>query len=213
MNWFERYAIPGIYFVSLLVAFYLIIFGFPCEKQTIVTAFAAAISLSVPVGYILTIISQRIYYWLPRSCQLHSNAWYHEAKNQPKSKRMSEEIVEAKVAVLGRWKIKSDKSDKGRWLQEWFTKRMDVLAINCSLILATIIGWFLAFLGLCFLKPLPATVKWYRLLLPVGITTLVIIFWLILSIQLLSKQIKYALVMFYADLREINGKATSPNSG
>ena len=215
MGWFERYGIPGIYFVLFLATLYWVIFGFPpsTNAQMIVAVFAVAISASLPAGYILSIISMRIYYCYKKSWQVHYGPWQQAWGNQSKSIIDSEEIVEAEVAVLGRLRIKSQEADKRRWFQEWCTKRMDVLAINHTIIWATFIGYGLGAvagglgsIGLCFPKPIPMLMcphRWPCLLLHIGIS-LVILFGLISSTRLLNRQVRYALVKFFTDLRKIN---------
>lgn len=213
MSWSERYAIPGIYFVLLVAAFYWTFFGSPFNKQTIFAALVVAVSASLPAGYILSIISQRTYYWWPPSWQLNRKSWRQAGKNQfeskiqPESKGMSEEIVEAEAAVLGRWMIESDDADKGRWLQEWFSKRMDVLAINRTLIIATIIGWIMYLLFLVvFLvfyyeePPMFPTFEWWRRLVPHAVITFLIIWALISSTRLLNKKLEHALTKFFSEL-------------
>ncbi len=224
MRWFERYGIPGIYFVLLLAAFYWIIFGFQpsINARMIVAVFAVAISASLPAGYILSIISLRIYYLYRPPWQVHNGPWHQAGEELRKageklceSNIKSEEIVEAEVAVLGRLKIKDREADKRRWFQEWCTKRMDVLAINHTIIWATIIGWLLGvviILGSFFRNLTTLKIKWFYLVL-LGVISVLIILVLISSIRLLNKQVRHALVKFFTDLRKLDGKTTPSNNG
>jgi hypothetical protein len=201
MNWFERYGIPGLYFVLLVAAFYHIIFGPPCDKGITVAAFGIALSASVPIGYILVIFSQmllycdRIPWW-----RVHSEAWkevWKEAKND--ANKGTEWWVEAEATILGRWGgSDKDTIEKGKWLQEWFTKRFDVLAINSALILATVLGWSLVVLGWWLFQKPPA-VDLYRIGALFLISCLIVIV-LICSNCLLTKQAKHVAVEYYKDL-------------
>lgn len=65
MNWFERYGIPGLYFVLLVTILCCVIFGLPyCKNQRdiAIKAFVATLPASVPIGYILVIFSQMLVY-------------------------------------------------------------------------------------------------------------------------------------------------------
>lgn len=213
MNWFERYAIPGIYFVSLLAALYWIFFGFQFNGSTNFAVFGAILSVSLPADYILSIISQRIHYWTPQSWQLHRDAWLRARNNQSELNTMSEEIIEAEVSVLGRWKIECEKTDKGRWLQEWFGKRMDVLAINLTFIVATIVVWILGilvFLLQILISHITPPECCYLLIL--FMMTFLIVTGIISSTKLLNRQVKHALIKFYTNLQN-KDKGMLPNNG
>jgi len=167
MNWFERYGIPGLYFVLLVTILCCVIFGLPyCKNQRdiAIKVFVATLPASVPIGYILVIFSQMLVYcdkipWW----RVHSEAW-KKAGEKTKNGADKEWWVEAEATIRGRWKCtdKDNKIERGKWLQEWFTKRFDVLAINSALILATIFGWGLVVLGWWFFQK-PLTVDYCRI--------------------------------------------------
>jgi hypothetical protein len=221
MNWFERYGIPGFYF-ALLVAAACYVFGPPCDTvETAIKAFGVALAASLPFGYILVIISQLLYYKVPW-WQVHRKAW--KAAKKEVDKELLEEgeewWVEARATILGRWKLDEEKIpkgiEKGKWLQEWFAKRFDVLAINSALILATIIGLLVLIIMWClrFSQAPPPDLDCYRrwaLAAFIGLSILAIAA-LVLSNNLLSKQARYVATEYYKDLRKEEDKTQTSSS-
>ena len=143
MNWFERYAIPGIYSVLLFAILYGMFREISLKGDAAVAIFGAALSVSIPLGYILVVLSQRLYYWIHR-WQVFSPAWSEAGKGE---ERGAEWRVEAEAAILARVRANKDGVEWGRWIQDWSMKRFDVLAINRSLWLATALGILLDMLG------------------------------------------------------------------
>jgi hypothetical protein len=219
MNWFERYGIPGLYFV-LLVAAACYIFGHPCDKDTAIKIFAAALSASVPIGYILVIVSQMLVYcdkipWW----RVHRKAWEkakgHVDKDQHEDK---EWWVEAHATILGRWRYfdKNNKLEAAKWLQEWFTKRFDVLAINCALILATFFGLLALIIMWCsrFSQAPPPDLDCYRkwalgAFIALSILSIVV---LGLNSNFLKKQAGHVATEYYKDLRKEENKTRTSSS-
>jgi hypothetical protein len=216
MNWFERYGIPGLYFV-LLVATACYIFGPPCDKDTAIQIFIAALSASLPIGYILVVTSQWLYYKVP-CLQVHHKAWKAAKKDADKELPEDEEWwVEARATVLGRWRISNeDRIEKGKWLQEWFAKRFDVLAINSALILATVFGLLALIImwRLRFSQVSSPDLDFYRrwaLIAFIGLSILAIAV-LVLSNNLLKKQARYVATEYYKDLRKKEAKTQTSSS-
>jgi hypothetical protein len=221
MNWFERYGIPGLYFV-LLVAVACYIFGPPYDTvENGMTAFEVALAASLPIGYILSVTSQWLYYKVPW-WQVHHKAW--KAAKKEVDKELLEEgeewWVEARANILGRWKLDEEKIpkgiEKGKWLQEWFTKRFDVLAINSTLILATIIGLLVLIIMWClrFSQAAPPDLDYYRrwaLVAFIGLSILAIAV-LVLSNNLLKEQARYVATEYYKDLRKEENKTRTSSS-
>jgi hypothetical protein len=214
MNWFERYGIPGLYFVLLVTILCCIIFGFPyCKDQRdiAIKAFVAALPASVPIGYILVIFSQLLYYKVFSWWQVHREAWRLANVDDEEEREDEEWWVEARATVLARWRTSNeDKIKKGKWLQEWFAKRFDVLAINSALILATIFGWALVLLSRWFFQK-PLIVDYCRIgvLLLISCLTVAV---LVCSNCLLTKQARQVAAEYYRDLGEETKTQTSPNS-
>ena len=209
MNWFERYGIPGFYLV-LLAAVACYIFGPPCDVEIAIKAFGVALAASLPIGYILVVTSQWLYYKVP-CLQVHHKAWKAAKKDADKELLEDEEWwVEARATVLGRWRISNeDKIEKGKWLQEWFAKRFDVLAINSALILATVFGLLALIIMWClrFSQVSPPDLDSYRrwaLVAFIGLSILAIAV-LVLSNNLLKKQARYVATEYYKDLRKKRG--------
>ena len=221
MNWFERYGIPGLYFVLLVTILCCVIFGLPyCKNQRdiAIKAFVATLPASVPIGYILVIFSQMLVYcdkipWW----RVHSEAW-KKAGEKTKNDADKEWWVEAEATIRGRWKCtdKDNKIEKGKWLQEWFAKRFDVLAINSALILATVFGLLALIImwRLRFSQVSSPDLDFYRrwaLIAFIGLSILAIAV-LVLSNNLLKKQARYVATEYYKDLRKKEAKTQTSSS-
>jgi hypothetical protein len=219
MNWFERYGIPGLYFVLLVTILCCIIFGFPyCKDQRdiAIKAFVAALPASVPIGYILVIFSQALVYWDKISWwRVHHEAW-ENAKNDEDRHEDKEWWVEAHATILGRWRYfdKNNKLEAAKWLQEWFAKRFDVLAINSALIVATFIGWFLVMPGFLLLKLVSRAAANCNVVLGAifFVVSVFVIIILCKSNCLLTKQARYVATEYYKVLRKEGDKTRTSSS-
>ena len=135
MNWFERYGIPGIYFGMLSVEIHFALVGLPIYDKAAVII-GAVVMGSVPIGYVLVVASQVLYYRFG-FLQVHRPAWNAVVNKWEKR----EWKVEADSTVPIRWRIGHERSDQGRWMQEWFMKRFDVLSINLAIVVGTGVAW------------------------------------------------------------------------
>ena len=215
MNWFARYMIPGSYFVLYIAALFLI-YGIPfnINKDAAIAIIGAAAFISLPVGYIISIISQTLYYEISKPYWVNFPSYEKAFFNKKRIDRPiifleREEFVEAWAAARGRLMIKETETDKRRWFAEWVAKRTDVLAINSSIMVATLIGYLLT-LFLVFFIPSNDTreekIFWIAILLFISF---IIFLCLISSIRLLCEQIKHAHDALYDDL--INSKKKEGN--
>ena len=271
MNWFERYGIAGLYFVFLLTTLYWINYSPTLDKETTLKVLGIALSASIPLGYVLMIFSQILYYKIS-PWQVHHKAWNNAKKGEETSEELlkrpgevkfpedfkdkirydesrqrlifkgimsinekkkllnlyqdelykkaivglyqrsqdeqeekEELLVEAKVAILDRFPC--DKVEEGRRLQEWFTKRFDVLAINSALILATIIGLVLCVLVLFFNQESQGINPFYVRVF--GAIYIVIFIILCFSNCLLTKQTEYVATEYYKTLKNKSGGNTT----
>jgi hypothetical protein len=157
MDWFQRYGIPGTYFWGLFALWYIALYN--CEVKNIdiekIKLFAGiVVGFFLPTGYLLTIMQQIIYLkwrrWpyfgmtiravkkaniFSEECikgkkqdWLESQACLFEIdKNIKRKKQNSEESIQNNMDA-----------ERSRFLSEWIRSRNNVMAINASLILATI---------------------------------------------------------------------------
>lgn len=145
MNWFERYGIPGTYFyIVLLSGLYAL---YPCKMETIDMRALAAFAVSfLPVGYIISIIGQWLYLRDPQG------GLHHRAAGQCKilsiGGRPLSELFEPDLEVFSSLNAVDAANtnnnykeflDKQRFIQEWIRKRMDVVVINHSIQIATLL--------------------------------------------------------------------------
>lgn len=160
MDWFKRYGIPGAYFCVLTLAWIAICY--PCKfnffKANIKDLVVLVVIAFLPIGYILTTIQMFIYYSI-RGLGIHRSA--QKEANLPlppeiktKIKGEHEAIFEAYTHVFSlNYAENNKKFEVVKFNQDWVRKRMDILTINATLILASLISAVLSILGLlCFSK-------------------------------------------------------------
>lgn len=170
MNWFQRYGIPGAYSIILFGSLYWTFRGCqtPDDVQVklILGIFAGGF---LPAGYLCAVLGQATYYCVSPwryhrllSCFLvpppgveRRKAWETEWWSEG----------EATARMRGAWGASpSDQRRKaGKWIQEWYTKRTDVLAISWSLLVATVFGLvaWVAVVVTCACCRLPWPNDWY----------------------------------------------------
>lgn len=161
MNWFERYGIVGAYFLIITLAWYKIGYDIVIDESVI---FLCTFSF-VPIGYILSTISQLFYYKVPFSRKIHIEILqaYQDDKNISLSyKDLDEEKMEATITTLQRLKrfpYYGISTEQMRFLASWCTKRFDVISINNSIILGTGLSFIIGLLYSRFPSGIDAS--WY----------------------------------------------------
>lgn len=173
MNWFQRYGIPGAYFVALSAAW---VFALSPQARAILAvdnnhtgALAGlAVLIFLPIGYVISIFGQVVYLswrccfprwrWLRRlrGCLggVHGRA-ADKAKvkflgfcsdkpcNKPLDKLTEDEaIIEARTHLMTFSAALREKNSVSthQFMRDWISRRMDVVAIDFSVILATLIA-------------------------------------------------------------------------
>jgi len=135
MNWFQRYGIPGAYFLVLTIAWVIAFSG--RTKINTDLDFDVLIALSVitflPVGYIISIFQQWIYY-TKKSLGMHREATIR-ASSPPFFPDVEANIEAYSLKLI--WDYNQRKLDKHKFFNEWVRRRMDVITINFSLLIAT----------------------------------------------------------------------------
>ena len=144
MGWFQRYGIPGAYFCGLsiiwLAAFYPCQFGelIKCELSFKIAAGVLAGSF-LPIGYLLSVIGQIFYHIIPGlGIDTRARRRAH-VRLQSLFSRWLEYRQEA-ITVHQIMTTTAFSLDQIKWLLELMSKRMDMIVINSSLILATIVA-------------------------------------------------------------------------
>ena len=142
MNWFERYGIVGAYFLvlnfwSLLANSFLELSKINKDNSTLIIGIIGVAFL--PIGYILSVVSQQFYYmgWGGRQIHIESLKYFSEGlKNKMGiSCNDSESIVESKMSAFIRLYIGKERLPD---IRQFTTKRFDVRAINLSIIIVTL---------------------------------------------------------------------------
>ncbi|MCK4796404.1 MAG: hypothetical protein KAT05_03430, partial [Spirochaetes bacterium] len=157
MDWFKRYGIPGAYFLSLMVGWMYALYQcwpFNLELDDLAKL---GVFLFLPVGYILSILGQFRYLGSPAG-GLHCKAAKRvippfvkgEIKLEPDIEALS--CLNAATSDLGTPTSKNPINlEAHKFIQEWIRKRMDVVVINNTIVLATWLALFGAFIiGILF---------------------------------------------------------------
>jgi hypothetical protein len=214
MNWFERYGIVGMYF--LLISLFWVVglsSGLITElmgDEAVAKILIALLGFSLPIGYILTNISMSIYYnncscWFSRIFDLLSLRDQIHLKlikemtlsDQEKLKLLdvsSEHISEARLTSLIRLMrlrvLRDDcvKTDNLEHLGIFCTRRFDVLAINRSIMLATLLAPFLTWFTILIFR---SKFKFLDLRIIFPVIVSVIVYWVLSFLnKILQEQIK-----------------------
>lgn len=169
MNWFERYGIPGAYFVGLMA--FWVRTSYPDLLKNWVGLdpqwlLALAAITFLPIGYVISILGQVVYLnwrrWLTR-LRLHCLVgWlgFHGAaldvfrvsrSDKRDERTLDEAINEARTLLL----TASTNDPLGvhthRYIRDWIARRMDVVAISASIIWASVLAIIFAIIFLALL--------------------------------------------------------------
>lgn len=134
MNWFERYGIVGLYFVGSVAVWDWVLHGSSglvasreAEKVALLLA-----TLALPAGYVLSITTQLLYY-------VGSPFWgiHRWALKELLGVRKHDVAAEVQLAISIRANATTEHLERGRWVQNFNSRRWDVLSINNSIILST----------------------------------------------------------------------------
>ena len=199
MGWFQRYGFPGAYFWGLsalwLSAFYHCEFRNILTGDTAKTVGAIATASFLPIGYLISIIQQTIYLWFKKP-------WFGITGRAMKKANVFQDtnereyLLEAEAClVVMSEKVEGRKGnnnkldvDKQRFLQDWIRNRNNVMAINGSLMLATVLAFLTAFLVPYFCLKWEVQVEWGWFGLAIGVTVPVFLI-LFSSWRMLSKEV------------------------
>jgi len=169
MNWFERYGIVGMYFLLITLLWVIGLSSGLVTKlmgdEAVAKILIAFLGFSLPIGYILTSTSMSIYYntcscWFFRLFdklflrdQIHLQIIKRMTPSDRDKLKLSdvsnEHISEARLTSLIRLMqlscLKDEHLSSGNLehLGIFCTRRFDVLSINRSIMLATILSPFL----------------------------------------------------------------------
>jgi len=204
LNWFERYGIPGLYFVGLMAGW---VYAF-CPQiirwenlDTLLGLIAALIAISLPIGYIVSIIGQSVYLrWLGvHGAAMDQLVREPEGSNRDEPTR-DEAIIEARTLLLTAHGLFLDPTNTHRYIRDWIARRMDVIAINQSLFLATLLAGIIAIIAfvICRLQPGPPSAIAVIIL---SIISVAVILAMILSIRILRRQVIEVIAGIYRTYR------------
>lgn len=156
MDWFKRHGIPGAYFIIFTVlwthAFYR------CWQLKPGVLIQLGLFLFLPIGYVISVLSQ-LRYLGSKKGGLHTKAADRICiSDQIGSNKEPdwEALSLLNAALLDITTYTQDNKNRGKleahkFIQEWIRKRVDVLAINNSIQIATILSFIVAIVvGLTF---------------------------------------------------------------
>lgn len=150
MRWFQRYGIPGGYFLLFLTLWVLVFY--PCQITEIKNNgginLVGIVAISfISIGYCLSVLAQCLYLNIPKlgivgNAINRSEVFTNNSKSVLKKEHLKEVHSLLYVIENGENKI-----ERQKMLINWVANRNDILTINFSLFLATITVPFLAYLG------------------------------------------------------------------
>lgn len=161
MAWFQRYGFAGAYFWGLLLLWIAALYN--CElhntlSSDVATAIGAIAAASfLPIGYISSILQQTIYLilrkpWIGITGRAIKNSSVFLATNEREYLLEAEAclvVMSKNIKKINEKIIKNENSDvdKQKFLQEWIRNRNNVMAINASLMVASILAILTALFG------------------------------------------------------------------
>jgi len=193
MTWFQRYGFPGAYFWGLLML-WLVAF-YHCELYNVLrddvakTVGVIAAASFLPIGYLISILQQIIYLWL-KIPWLGITGRAIKKSNVFQNTNEREYMLEAEAClVVMSKKVKTNEVkkvkdnepdvDKQRFLQDWIRNRNNVMAINSSLMVASMLAFLTAFLvpHFCFEWEIQVEWRWFGFAIVVTILVFVTLVW------------------------------------
>ncbi|MFC2169416.1 hypothetical protein ACFLRM_02470 [Acidobacteriota bacterium] len=186
MNWFERYGIPGAYFVGYTIALTYIFHSHWVKciflSPEVLKAFPAFVAIIfLPIGYIITVFQQWIYLkylGLLRSAQKTFNPAFFGIE---KREHILEAIWEFQV-THERMRLREIEN-----MQNWSRKRMDIMAISLSIILGTIVSFvFVVIIPLGFPIGAFCCLQWGAIVFSALIILIMILIWRALKTSIVA---------------------------
>ncbi|GEM_PF-2534091 len=216
MNWFGRYGIPGSYFIGLTVGwiyvFYRALFERFSEVDTTLLVGLAGI-VFLPIGYMISTFSQWVYLnwrtwfadipWLRRCLGFHGAAFdrVRDPKKPLSRCERDEAIIEARTIFLTASANGKLTVDSHNYIRDRIARRMDVVAMNSSIILATIFAPFLLFIislfGFQYFLPRNGPAIYWWLAVSFLIIVVAVMIW---SIMTLRKQVIEIIALIYMNI-------------
>jgi hypothetical protein len=188
MNWFERYAVVGGYFSLIMIANLHLnqLIHIPESNNEL---YAAIFIVSIlPIGYILSLLSQFLYYKGLNGIRVHKKILKSLDENYKKKLKISDNDSESELELKMTANLRlSRNSDKIKYLGVFATKRWDILALNSAINLTNIIFWLIFII-----------IKLYQFL-KLNITTVALEEILLLSLTIGISILSYATYGFCTD--------------
>ncbi len=151
MNWFQRYGIPGAYFVVLLVTGLYALYPGIVQFWDRQTAVGLALLAFLPVGYVISIFIQWRYlvgFGTHRAAMDRLRIPGLGFPDDPTA--ANEGIIEARTLLLVTLHTNAIPLDAHKFIRDWNARRYDVIAINRSIIAANILAFAVFVLAFFF---------------------------------------------------------------
>jgi len=198
MNWFQRYGIPGAYFLGLIIAWIWAIYPCLLTDTFLPHIGVVVVIFFLPVGYIISVFQQWLYLKIPQ-LGIHGKA-KKEANFQFRPDDIDDEpSIEAYSLLLAVWDKKM-KLEQHKWIQDWIRRRMDVIAINFSFIIATVLAPIIVSIALFLMEWNFQIICSATVLLVTFSIFISIIMWL--SREQLKKQIIIVIKNWYKEVQK-----------
>lgn len=147
-GWFQRYGIPGTYFLVLTIFWSFSIYPI-CLSKDLLAPLIGAIAVSfLPIGYVISIVG--LFWHLLRNRGVHAEALKNLGESKVKfTSRLRRMLPNGAELILDEPTLEAystlrilEESDvnikKEQFNRDWISRRMDIVVINRSLIIATV---------------------------------------------------------------------------
>jgi len=206
MNWFKRYGISGAYFLLFILWWSIVIFNITSinnqitkeQKEFIGWLFVFSF---LPIGYLITIIQQALFYMGLSGYRMHKNVVDNLQLELKRRYNLDNTYCdEAKSEAILTCRIRLDEAndlERLKYLAGFATRRFDVISINNSIIMSTFLAPLFAGLIPFFLVKKYSVPEYcsMRILVIIGMSALIILFLMIsnykmyLQIKIVNEEI------------------------
>ncbi len=153
MNWFQRYTIPGVYFIALTTSWFHALYCYKTfnELSDLNTLITIAIVIVFPIGYIISVLQQFLYYRcavlaIHMKVNKEANTTFSKLRDFFSLPSPENELEAEHISAFFLVKYTQNHEKEVDIRQDLIRKRMDVIAINLSIIVATLLALFTAFI-------------------------------------------------------------------
>jgi hypothetical protein len=203
MDWFKRYGISGSWFLILIIAWIYVLYPCKIKEADLKFLFGFIVITFLPIGYFIAILQQCIYL---KFFGIHKKAKFLSKLDYPYNYEDEPALEVYSTLTI----FKCMKFDYLKYYQGWVKRRMDVLVIDMTILLAAISAPIFALIFPQFLGWKPQLLN-YNLFIGLIIISLLIVGIILWNIKIMRRQIIMRLTEIYCNYKEKKKKRTQNN--